>query len=242
MFLDAFDSIKILNLPHRTDRKREMTSELRRMGLGDDPRVVFMSAISRDGPGPFNSVGAHGCFLSHLAALEEAASSDQRVLILEDDCEFTAGARRFELPGNWDIFYGGYLADNPEDPGASNIIGAQCMGYSARAARAAVEYLRAFLDPSFPPDLTAAADPEFDPAIKPPFDGAIVWFRRAHPQLKTVFAQIAIQRSSRSDIAGGRLLDKAAPKLVATARKAKNALRRLAKESRSRDAGEASPQ
>jgi glycosyl transferase family 25 len=227
MFFDAFDSIRILNLPHRADRRREMLKELRRYGLADDPRVSFFRASSADHPGGFSSKSVHGCFASHLALLETAAEAGERVLVLEDDCDFTPAARTYDLPPQWDIFYGGYLADDPGDLENSNIIGAHCMGYSPRAARRLAAYLRRLLDdPNFAPDAKAAADPNFDPAIKPPFDGAIVWFRRANPDLKSVFAQIAVQRSSRSDIAGGSFLDRTVPSAAAVARKFKNSLRR----------------
>jgi glycosyl transferase family 25 len=226
MFFDAFDSIRILNLPHRADRRSEMMRELGKLGLAGDPRVSFFAGSTRQDRGCFSSPGEHGCFMSHLAALKDAVGANQRVLILEDDCDFTSGARDYQLPDEWDIFYGGYLAENPDDLLNSNIIGAHCMGYSPRAARALAAYLEGLLDPDFPPDATAAADPNFIPAIRPPFDGAIVWFRRAHPELKTVFAQIAVQRSSRSDIARGGLLDRAFPSAMAAARKIKNRLRR----------------
>jgi glycosyl transferase family 25 len=227
MFFDAFDSIRILNLPHRADRRREILKELRRFGLADDPRVSFFRAATAEVAGGFSSKSVHGCFASHLALLETAAEAGERVLVLEDDCDFNSAAWNFQLPADWDIFYGGYLADDPNDLENSNIIGAHCMGYSPRAVKRLAAYLRQLLDdPQFAPDPKAAADPLFDPTIKPPFDGAIVWFRRANPDLKGVFAQIAVQRSSRSDIAGGRFLDRTVPSAAAVARKLKNSLRR----------------
>jgi glycosyl transferase, family 25 len=226
MLFDAFESIRILNLPHRTDRRREMLRELDKFGLGGDRRVSFFAGSVLHDRGAFSSPGTHGCFMSHLALLKDAAQADQRVLVLEDDCDFTAEARDYALPAEWDIFYGGYLADTPEDLHNSNIIGAHCMGYSPRAAKMLADYLEQLLGPDIAPDPVAAARGDYDPAIKPPFDGAIVWFRRAHPELKTVFAEVAVQRSSRSDIAGGNLLDRTLPAAAAGARKAKNWLRR----------------
>lgn len=226
-FFDAFDSIRILNLPHRADRRREMMEELARLGLADDPRVSFFEAsVGRDA-GPFLTRNVHGCFLSHLALLETAAKAGEHVLVLEDDCDFNSSAKDHELPREWDIFYGGYEADDPSDLENSNIIGAHCMGYSPRAAKRLAAYLRALLeDPAFPADPKAVREPDFDPAIRPPFDGAIVWFRRANRDLRTSFAQIAVQRSSRSDITAGAL-DRAFPGLASIARKAKNAAKRL---------------
>jgi Glycosyltransferase involved in LPS biosynthesis len=226
-FFDAFDSIRILNLPHRADRRREMMEELTKLGLAEDPRVSFFEASVGSDAGPFLTRNVHGCFLSHLALLETAAKAGERVLVLEDDCDFNSAARDYELPADWDIFYGGYEADDPSDLENSNIIGAHCMGYTPQAARRLAAYLRTLLeDPTFPADGKAAREPDFDPAIRPPFDGAIVWFRRANRDLKTSFAQIAVQRSSRSDITASAL-DRSFPGLASIARKAKNAAKRL---------------
>jgi glycosyl transferase family 25 len=227
MFLDAFEAIRILNLPHRADRRAEMKQELRKLGLSDDPRVKFFSGAVLGDPGPFSSAGVHSCYRSHLKLLQSVAATGDRTLVLEDDCSFTAEAAKYELPSeDWDIFYGGYLADEPDDPANSNIIGAHCMGYSPWAAAALAEYLTELLDPDSVADPTAIARGEVDPGLKPPFDGAIVWFRRAHPGAKTVFAQIAEQRSSRSDIAPRALLDRTVPGIASAARKIKNILRR----------------
>ncbi|ATE63375.1 glycosyltransferase family 25 protein [Rhizorhabdus dicambivorans] len=119
----SFDRVYVLNLPDRADRRAEMAGELARIGTGyGDPRVRLFPAIRPDDPGGFPSIGARGCFLSHLAMLREARDEGLgRILILEDDCDF---ARGFEagLPAvldrldasSWDIFYGGYeLSSSP---------------------------------------------------------------------------------------------------------------------------------
>jgi len=75
------------------------------------------------------------------------------------------------------------------------------MGFSVEAASKAAAYLGAFYsDPAFEPDPKAASEPDFDSHLRPPIDGALVWFRRAHRELRTRFAKIAFQRSSRSDV------------------------------------------
>ena len=225
---DAFESIRILNLPHRTDRRREMLGELAKVGLADDPRVSFFAGSTVTEAGPFASAGEHGCYLSHLALLKDAGKDGKSVLVLEDDCDFLPQAAQYELPSDWDIFYGGYTAEDPGSLETSNIIGAHCMGYSSRAVSAFATYLEGLLQPGFEPDPVAVARGNFRPGLNPPFDGAIVWFRRAHPEMKTVFAQIAVQRSSRSDIATGNLLDRTVPAAASAARKAKNWLRKRA--------------
>jgi len=225
---DAFESILILNLAHRSDRRREMLAELAKFGLADDDRVSFFEGSTKTDPGPFASAGEHGCYLSHLALLKAASAEGKPVLVLEDDCDFLPGAVDYILPGQWDIFYGGYTAEDPDDLDNSNMIGAHCMGYSPRAAKAFASYLETLLQPGFQPDPLAVARGNYTPGVNPPFDGAIVWFRRAHPEMRTVFAQIAVQRSSRSDIASGTLLDRTFPTAASAARKAKNWLRKRA--------------
>ena len=226
---DAFDSIRILNLPHRSDRRREMLRELAKVGLSGDERVSFFAGSTMTEPGPFASPGEYGCYLSHLALLEDASAAGERVLVLEDDCDFLPEAAHFELPEDWDLFYGGYTAEDPDNLDTSNMIGAHCMGYSPRAAKAFKDYLRSLLQPGFEPDPLSVARGHYQAGVNPPFDGAIVWFRRAHPEMKTVFAQIAVQRSSRSDIAGGNLLDRTVPAAALVARRAKNWLRKRAR-------------
>lgn len=196
MIFDQFDRIRIINLAHRDDRRREMTAELARVGVAiDGSRVAFFDAFAPSDTGDFYSRGAHGCYLSHLAILEEQGGS---VLILEDDCDFTRVAREFEA-GAFDIFYGGYDAKDPANLENSDIVGAHMMGYSAEGARRAAAYFRQLLDPAFRNHVKP-----------PPTDGAIIWFRRAYPDIRTVFAvpPLAYQRPSRTDIAEQKLFDK----------------------------------
>jgi len=195
MMFDNFDRVRIINLPHRADRRREMTAELERIGLTvDGVRIAFFEACSTQDDGGFYSKGAYGCYLSHLTILEGGGS----VLILEDDCDFTPTVRDYEF-GDSDIFYGGYYAKNPDDLQNSDIIGAHMMGYSEKAASIAAVYLRQLLDPEFR---------DFVPP--PPIDGALVWLRRKYPDLSTKFAvpPLAFQRPSRTDIGDLKMIDR----------------------------------
>lgn len=205
----AFDRIRIVSLATRKDRRAQMEAQLSSASLLGDPRVAFFDALSFDEAGPFRRKGSHGAFKSHLTLLEEAATAGQSILILQDDCDFLFPAiRHYELPDRFDVFYGGFTASDPDNLHESEIIGAHFMGFSARAARAAAEYLAAYLEPDFQPDPKAAAESDFNPAIRPPIDGALVWFRWAHPELQTVFALVSVQRSSRTDIGDQRWFDK----------------------------------
>lgn len=204
----AFDQIRIVNLPHRKDRRDEMRQQLASVGLKDDTRVAFFPATACQEPGLFHSPGAHGCFLSHVGVLREAAASGSTVLILEDDCDFLPAIWGYQLPADWDVFYGGYLEADATDLQQGDIIGAHFMGFSARAARMAVDYFDTYVRPDFVGDPRAMAEATYDPAIRPPIDGGYVWFRRANPDLVTRFAMLSEQRASRSDITIRRSFDR----------------------------------
>lgn len=191
---EPFDGIRIINLPERADRRRGMDRELGRAGLEGDPRVAYFAAIRPSDRGRFSSIGARGVFESQRAILRKAAAAGESVLILEDDCAFVDGIDSCRIEDEWDIFYGGYTQKIAGDLHASDIEGAHMMGFSAAGARAVSTYLDR-LDPD---------------GIHPPIDAAYVWFRRAHPEVRTHFAlpPLADQRPSRSDIADLKWFDR----------------------------------
>ncbi len=192
---DSFDRIRIVNLAHRTDRRRQMLRQLAKVGLDGDPKVAFFAAHSFPEQGHFYSSGARGCFSSHIAAIEEAVAANESLLILEDDCDFGADIRRCTIPQDCDVFYGGYLAtSDPANPPASDIVGAHFMGFSSECLSRLLPWLQA---------AWAGDDPG-------PIDGEYVRFRRANPDIVTVFAdpQIAFQRPSRTDIGTIRMFDR----------------------------------
>jgi len=208
-FFAAFDAIAIVNRTDRPDRRNDMVRMFEQYGLADDPRVRFFPAVVTTQSAPFRRAGSRGAFLSHLTLLREAAGKQQTILILQDDCEFLPGEiETYRPPANWDIFYGGYVASDPDNPHDSDIIGAHFMGFSPRAAEVAVDYLTRYLEPDFPSDPQAAAQPGYDPAIRPPIDGAFVWMRRAHPELVTIFRMLGVQRASRTDIGDSKVYDR----------------------------------
>ena len=111
-------AVFVINLEHRVDRRTAMRNQLSQIGWNAE----FFAAVRPKSVEGFPSIGAHGCFLSHLSVLKVArdAGADQ-VVILEDDVNFVPG---FSEQWNssisalaaqdWSIFYPGHaLASLP---------------------------------------------------------------------------------------------------------------------------------
>lgn len=190
----GFDRIRIINLPSRPDRRAEMLRELRRIGLEGDPRVQFVDGVLVEDKTPWRAPGEKGVFLAQLGIIKDAAAAGESVLILEDDVDFTPAATSWGRPDNCDIAYGGYMPADPNELQSTDIIGAHCIGFSARAVQALAPFLTGLLNHESPP----------------PIDGAYVWFRRKREGFRTEFAEpvVAIQRPSRSDITPAHRFDK----------------------------------
>ena len=205
--LDVFDMIVVINLDHRTDRLHEIRQQLDSIGLDFAmPQVVRLSASRFDTPGQFPSIGARGCFDSHMRALELALDTGARsVLVIEDDCDFAGDMNDAAVTlasQDWSFFYGGFCeASAPVGHGglvevapSTGFVGAHCVGFRGQETIAAL--IRRLQQ--------MAARDGGDPRGGPMHvDGAYGWFRNEHPALRTLIANpsIAVQRSSRSDIA-----------------------------------------
>ena len=210
-----------------------MAAELARSGLSfDDEAVRLFPAVKPDDAGPFPSIGARGCFLSHLGILTDAAGQEEGpIAILEDDLELVSdfAARApgiLEALGNkdWSIFYGGYekasFADeglNPVPP-ASELRTTHFICVNTSAIGPAKRYLEAILS-------RPAGDPQGGPMH---VDGAYCWLRKDNPDMATFAAwpPLGNQRSSRSDIADLRWFDRT-PVLNQAAGVARRILRSL---------------
>lgn len=231
---DGFDRVRIVNLVDRPDRRREMIRELDRVG-GAGPNVDFHDARRPDDPGGFPSIGARGCFESHLAVLRSARDAGARsLLLLEDDLDFTrdAGARLgkllAELSGRqWSFFYGAHLlaADGrsglAEVQAEEPVLTASFVGFDGAILGPLVEFLEGVL--GRPP-----GSPDYGPMH---VDGAYTVFRKLNPGCVTyaAFPPLGRQRSSPSDITpGNMLLDRWSPTrpLAALLRRGYNRLRR----------------
>lgn len=216
--LGAFDRVRIINLRNRADRRAEVARQFTRLGLEiDGDRIAFHDACRPADPGKFPSIGARGCFTSHLDILKESQKSDWRnVLIIEDDLDFAASAET-RLPSTlarldtepWSIFYGGYELEEELASTSPLSIGdpqlairtTHFVAFSRAAIHAAAPYLTRM-------EQRERGDPEGGPMH---VDGAYNWLRRAHPELKTLLAtpMLGHQRPSRTDIHALGLLDRA---------------------------------
>jgi hypothetical protein len=232
--LDLFQRIYVINLVTREDRRREMADQLARIGLSfDSPQVRLFPAVRPESAGDFPSVGARGCFLSHLGILRQSASEGlERILIVEDDLNFVADfvPRAASLVPRllgtrFEIFYGGYeLGMIPGATGdgywmaepAQAIQTTHFIGFHGEAIAAAAAYLAAMLE-------RPAGDPDGGPMH---VDGAYSWFRRSRPDLLTILAlpQLGYQRASRTDIHELAWFDRlpVVRELVSAVRRARN--------------------
>lgn len=210
-----FDRVRIISLVSRDDRRRDVINELMRIGLAPGTgRVEFFDAIKPADAGSFPSIGARGCFMSHLSILEEARNDGVgSLLILEDDVAFVRDiADKLSIinslleDSNWDLFYGGYddipLGSRSRsdsclvsvDPDIAIRL-THCIGFRGSAIGEAASFLR---DMSERPAGSRDGGPMH-------VDGAYSWYRRVHPGRRTLVASpaIAYQRPSRSDIFEG---------------------------------------
>jgi glycosyl transferase, family 25 len=114
--MSSTQSIYVINLVSRTDRRLAMQQQLSHVGW----QAEFFPAIRPESAADFPSIGAHGCFLSHLSVLKKARDAGAlQVIILEDDLNFTSGfAERWkssmsELAAQeWSIYYPGHSISN----------------------------------------------------------------------------------------------------------------------------------
>lgn len=229
--LTCFDRICIINLPHRGDRRRAVRRELRRQGVAvDGDRVRFVDGVRPDTTGGFPSIGARGCFLSHLKVLRQARTDGvRRLLVLEDDVTFTAEMEAASALGTalwcdtWHLAYPGHT--QAAQPGPLRWVRSDAplvCAHSYAVHHSALDELIGYLQDCL---VRQPGDPQGGPMH---YDGALTMLRRQRPNLVTLLAtrSLAGQRSSRSDIIGPSWLDRLPG--AAGLRHVKNGLRRLA--------------
>ena len=212
--IDAFERIFVINLPQRADRRTEIAEQLALVGLSfGSPNVRLFSAVRPDEPGGFDSIGARGCFMSHLEVLRQATSL-RNVLILEDDLDFVPGIDGLfrlvlqALPAAWDVFYGGCVIDLPRGNGpltrvlpSTPLRTSHFVAFNGTVIGRLVDHLEAIL--RRPPGHIDGGPMHVD--------GAYSRFRANNPDI-AVFAaipELGYQRPSRTDIHSLRWFDRA---------------------------------
>jgi glycosyl transferase family 25 len=209
-FVDVFERIYVINLPHRTDRRRAIDLELRKAGMPLTlSRVELFSGIRPDHPGKFESIGYHGCFLSHLAVLKQAKSLGlNNVLVMEDDLYFTKEFYHYEAAIahqlteiDWDLVQFGYYPDVLPQVNQSHgflqscdeeLIGAHFYAVNGKALDRLITFFELLLD-------RPAGHPDGGP-MSP--DGVLNIFPRQNSSIIQFISVPSLggQRSSRSDI------------------------------------------
>jgi hypothetical protein len=213
--IDYFDRAYIINLKHRTDRRRQVTREFRRMGINiPNDKVLFYDAARPSEAGVFQNIGIRGAFISHRNILEVARRDNLRnVLIFEDDVSFrrtseqlinTIVARLSEE--DWDVVYFGYAqppdgsVHEPLSVWHGDVLGAHFYGVNGRFISGMLQYLREC-------ELRPRHHPHGGPM---PLDGAYNHVRHIMPDVKLLLPSrsLAYQRSSRTDISPVKFFDR----------------------------------
>ena len=201
--MNYFDHAIVLNLASRLDRRAEMSREIAQLGWPEN-QISWYPAIDPRTPAGFINGGVRGCFLSHLAALNMARNAEyQTILMLEDDCAFSphfkAMAAMAVADTTWGICYLGHIENVPAAPGVfaewpaeSGVSLTHCYAVRWPVLPLLCRYFEAML-------LRPPGSRDGGPMAA---DGALAWFRRAHPEIRTMMASpsVAGQRPSRSDL------------------------------------------
>ena len=208
--INFFDMIYVINLETRGDRRKEINNQLLKISLSlSSKNVTLFKAIKPKDAGEFPSVGARGCFFSHLGVLKHSHFHQYKsILILEDDVNFVANFNeKFNTfianldKENFDFLYGDYRIQNFEKVITNSyvivnsdvpIMLASFIAINGGVVEELINYLEKMSERRY-------GDPLGGPMH---VDGAYSWFRREHKMSKTIVATppIGYQRSSQSDI------------------------------------------
>lgn len=208
--------IQIINLPNRTDRRKQVMKEILRVaGDGFPSKASFFSAMQPEDPLGFPSASMRGNLISHREAIRKAADENKEsVLILEDDVIFrknwtkASDAVIRDLDSiNWKISYLGHLSTDPvtnngffSPCNAIELAGAHCYALKRDVYGPFLHFLDAL-------EHRLDGDPEGGPMF---FDGALNFFRLKNEDIPAIYAtpSLAIQRPSRTDCHPNALYDR----------------------------------
>ena len=206
-FFDYFDRCFVINLPERKDRRKTFYRQFQRLGCPAVSGLISrFEAIRPVDAGNFSSIGARGCFMSHLNLLRTARDAGyESVLVVEDDLQIypRAAQRMNEVIAAlnakpWHIAYFGHglqLKDGRltmDVPSEKGIVTTHFYAIRRGAITRLVEFLELVLT-------RPKGHPEGGPMH---YDGAVSTFRRANPDINTLLFcdPLGFQHSSKSDI------------------------------------------
>jgi hypothetical protein len=205
--MEFFDRAYAVNLPERKDRRSMIVRELDKAGMPLTPnKTEIFSAIRPDDSGGFPSIGARGCFLSHLTILKRAREERlANVLIVEDDLTISEQFRTEQevlverlRRTDWDFVYFGHQEKTEEtSPGTLQpFFGPLQMTHFYGVNGKTFDRLISFLDEL---QQRPGGHPDGGPMH---LDGAYSTFRAQNPDIVTLIASpnLGWQRSSASDI------------------------------------------
>ncbi|MDE1163424.1 MAG: hypothetical protein PW792_15985 [Acidobacteriaceae bacterium] len=234
--LAFFDGIFVLNLPERSERLTATRAELQRLDPAAAARLQVAPGVRATEAHGFPSIGAYGCFLGHLNILRNARDRGlERILVLEDDVSFDPELWKQDWPAvqtaletaAWHIASLGF-EDSVSTPDSSGgpllpvvepLMLAHCYAVHGRTLAAMISFLEEMM----------AREPG-DPAGGPMhYDGALFHYTRDCAGVVRLRPRISLagQRSSRSDIAGGRWFDRGVPWLRKAAERLRGVKNRL---------------
>lgn len=215
LLTDIFDSVYIINLPERTDRRKEMEAELKKITINsENEKITFFPAIRPAEKGDFPSIGAKGCFLSHLAVLKQARERKvSTVLMIEDDLTISPKLLGL-LPSlskvlnscDWGLCYLGHIEDVRKEgpfgliPYSKELRTTHFYAVNGKILDRLIEFLETVLQ-------RPSGHPNGGPMH---YDGALSTFREQNPDILTLIAipNLGMQRSSRTDISPLKWFDK----------------------------------
>jgi glycosyl transferase, family 25 len=198
----------VINLADREDRRKDIHLQLKRVGWNAE----YSNSVRPETAAGFPSIGAHGCFMSHLATLRRGASSGNHIILMEDDLNFAADfAQRWDQTVNelesidWSIFYPAhYLKD--QSSGLTLItptMSMMCAHFIIIHKNAVPTVIRGLEEILSRPPGAPSGGPMH-------VDGAYSVIRAQNPRLDTYVLNPSLghQRPSRSDVANAKFYDR----------------------------------
>jgi glycosyl transferase family 25 len=214
---DYFDRTYIINLVDRTDRRQQVEQEFKSIGIHiPNDKIRYFSAQRMTERGGFVDVGTRGNYDSHRAVLKLAVQDRlSNILVVEDDVSFRSIGNAFKdqlvaqlSRQEWDVVCLGYA--KPDDKSLTgdtlqqlqtDFLGAQLYGVNQTFIPRMIDYMNDC-------ETRKHGDPFGCPM---PADGIYNQARRVLPDVRMLIsgANLAHQRSSRTDVARPSIIDRA---------------------------------